>query len=333
MKSFNKQKPEGWQKTVLFGICVTLFLLVCAVTSYNSYHLITLRNELNELKIKLDNCLVHNDPTSMASRGKRNVIDYNKIENKSDGALEINGHVFPGIQVTSGSHERHDTLEMKLVPNSSVIRVNSQSSTVSRPVKKQLLKSLDHSSEYGGDSDSEFRVIREQEISRRRYPRVGRVKLPAIHFNGDTSKYNIQLHDHYKGNGHIRHLQRTFMDWKPSYWVNKAGMDNHFDFDAGTITIKESGLYFIYAQIYYLDEHDRNGYAIEKNNQKLLMCTVAAHSEQRLTKGNTCYTAGVDYVAEGDTINIVDLSHDRYSIFDTGKSFFGLVKLSDVKIK
>lgn len=50
-------------------------------------------------------------------------------------------------------------------------------------------------------------------------------------------------------------------------------------------------------------------------------------------KGNTCYTAGAEYLHAGDLVALGDLSDNSYSIFEPGKSFFGVIKLGDVKIK
>lgn len=86
-------------------------------------------------------------------------------------------------------------------------------------------------------------------------------------------------------------------------------------------------------QIYYLDEHDTNGFRVYKNNDAFLQCTTMSHSLERVIKGNTCYTAAAEYLAEGDIISLGDLGDGRYSLFEPGKSFFGFVKLGDVRIK
>lgn len=84
-------------------------------------------------------------------------------------------------------------------------------------------------------------------------------------------------------------------------------------------------------QIYYLDEHDVTGYRVFKNNQMILQCTITQHSTTRMMKGNTCYTAGVEFLASGDIISLGDVTAGKYSLFEPGKSFFGLVKLGDFR--
>lgn len=101
--------------------------------------------------------------------------------------------------------------------------------------------------------------------------RMGRVKLPVVHYSGDTSKYVLGQHTNFNGkffhatltlvlytyiykstslgNGHLKHPQSTFVDWKVSDWATSAGMDAYFSMEDGILTIKETGIYFIYAQV------------------------------------------------------------------------------------
>lgn len=80
--------------------------------------------------------------------------------------------------------------------------------------------------------------------------RTGRMRpLPSAHFSGDTSKYVVGQHDNFRGNGHLRHLQRTYVDWTEAGWFRALGMDQHFTLTDGVLTIKDPGLYFIYAQV------------------------------------------------------------------------------------
>lgn len=140
---------------------------------------------------------------------------------------------------------------------------------------------------------------------------------------------------------------------KPAYWVDDHAMERFFDMHQGVVTVKEHGLYYIYAQvrpilfattlpktasniilfeqIFYHDDHDTNGYIIEHNSEPLYQCTTATHSNQRVTKSNTCHTAGINYLNAGDKIHIKDLGSHRYTLFDAAKSFFGLIKVGDLR--
>lgn len=61
--------------------------------------------------------------------------------------------------------------------------------------------------------------------------------------NFSSTKYTIL------GNGHLRHTHKNFVDWVASDWVKKTAMDSHFSMSEGIVTIKETGLYYIYAQV------------------------------------------------------------------------------------
>lgn len=54
------------------------------------------------------------------------------------------------------------------------------------------------------------------------------------------------------GNGHLKHPQSTFVDWKVSDWATTAGIDAYFTMEDGILTVKESGIYFVYAQVRYI---------------------------------------------------------------------------------
>lgn len=82
-----------------------------------------------------------------------------------------------------------------------------------------------------------------------------------------------------------------------------------------------------------MDEHDLLGYWVQKNGEMILQCTITLQSSSRKTKGNTCFTAGVEYLVDGDTVSVADITEGKFSLFESGKSFFGLIKISDGRIR
>ncbi|KAJ9592172.1 hypothetical protein L9F63_001288, partial [Diploptera punctata] len=156
----------------------------------------------------------------------------------------------------------------------------------------------------------------------------------AVHYDGDTSKYSLG-HEHYEGNGKLRHPDGKFMDWTQTNWSRHLGIRN-FVMNDGEVTVRDSGIYFIYAQIYYVDEHDVNGFRVYVNNNAILHCTtmtVHLPGEHRRPKSNTCHTSSATYLSERDKVSVRDVNGLRYSLFEPAKSFFGLIKLSDAKLK
>lgn len=76
-----------------------------------------------------------------------------------------------------------------------------------------------------------------------------RFKTIGVHYEGDTSRYEGAYHEHYDGNGRLRHPGGVFTDWKPSEWGNEYAMDRFFKMESGIVSITEAGLYYIYAQV------------------------------------------------------------------------------------
>ncbi|KDR21454.1 Ectodysplasin-A [Zootermopsis nevadensis] len=159
--------------------------------------------------------------------------------------------------------------------------------------------------------------------------------IAAAHYDGDTSNYELG-HTHYEGNGRLRHPDGKFTDWTATDWMQQLGMNRFFQLQEGTVTVRDSGIYYIYAQIYYVDEHDVNGFRVYKNDRPVLHCTtmtVHSSAEHRRAKSNTCHTSAAVYLAPGDKISVRDVDGMRYSLFEPAKSFFGLIKFGDARIK
>ncbi|GAB0094243.1 hypothetical protein DMENIID0001_095040 [Sergentomyia squamirostris] len=161
--------------------------------------------------------------------------------------------------------------------------------------------------------------------------RHARSRVIAIHYTGDHNKYNANLHNHHKINEKLKHHRGAYSYWSPANWASNYGMENYFVMKNGTVTVKEPGLYLIYAQIYYDDEHDKNGFVVKHNNEDLLLCNVMTHSERAVLKSNTCHTSGVALLRADDQIEVADIGSSRYSLFRPTTSFFGLAKIGDLR--
>ncbi|CAG2055447.1 unnamed protein product [Timema podura] len=158
-------------------------------------------------------------------------------------------------------------------------------------------------------------------------------QLVVAHYHGDTSRYSTD-HPYYDGNGRLRHPDGIFTDWVASSWMNQLGMNRHFTLQqGGTVTIRTSGVYYIYAQIYYVDEHDTNGYRVYVNNIPVLQCTTSTSHVPNTSQSNTCHSTTLHYLNQSDQLSIRDVEGLRYSLFEPAKSFFGLIKMGDATIK
>ncbi|KYN02021.1 hypothetical protein ALC62_07173 [Cyphomyrmex costatus] len=113
----------------------------------------------------------------------------------------------------------------------------------------------------------------------RRHLRAPR-QVYAIHYGADSSLFSTQ--DEHTGNGRARHYNGVFRAWQPSEWVADLGMSRHFTLAGdGKLTVHEPGLYLVYAQIHYLDEHDENGFHVLVNGRPILQCMVRIEKHKR----------------------------------------------------
>ena len=80
----------------------------------------------------------------------------------------------------------------------------------------------------------------------------------------------------------------------------------------GVVTVSQPGIYFIYAQINYVDSQDVNAFQILVNDSEWLMCTTMTHTPGHTTKVNTCYTGGVRFLEAGDRVMVRNTDNDRY---------------------
>jgi len=108
-------------------------------------------------------------------------------------------------------------------------------------------------------------------------------------------------------------------------------LDQNFalEVQSGTVTVGQAGVYYIYAQVNYLDENDVNAFQVTLNGEAQFLCTTMTHTGQiTVSKANTCYTGGVAYMEAGDTVAVRDLEPNRKSVIRPAHTFFGMVQLS-----
>lgn len=151
----------------------------------------------------------------------------------------------------------------------------------------------------------------------------------AIHLEADV--VGLEGPD-YEGAGRVRVADSIFRNWTPSRWAKRMKMDKRLTLKNGRITVGSPGIYFVYAQINFLDDHDVNAFQIIVNDSPFLLCTTMTSTPHPTTKANTCYTGGVKFLEQGDTIFIKNLEENRFSVMLPSHSFFGLAQLSDMGI-
>jgi len=149
----------------------------------------------------------------------------------------------------------------------------------------------------------------------------------SVHFVGKLDSPPVD------GNYRNQEVDGKFRHWKLARWGKKMHLENEFPINNGTIQVKQPGIYYIYAQINYLDEHDVNAFQVLLNDDPFLLCTVMTHTgrSHTISKANTCYTGGVTFMEANDEISIRDLEVGRHSVIRPAHTFFGLIQLSGLK--
>ncbi|XP_066595826.1 uncharacterized protein egr [Prorops nasuta] len=159
----------------------------------------------------------------------------------------------------------------------------------------------------------------------RRHLRAPR-QIYAAHYGADSTLFTND--DEHTGNGRARHNEGVFKAWRPSDWVSDLGMQRHFSIKPdGRLTVHEAGIYLVYAQIHYLDEHDENGFHLLVNGRPIMQCMV--YSPGTGHKSRSCFSAQVTALHAGDKLVLKDVGPARYTLFQHDKSFFGLAKLGE----
>jgi len=152
-----------------------------------------------------------------------------------------------------------------------------------------------------------------------------RKHVTAIHLEGEIPRVGGV-----GSGGRIQLSDGVFRDWSVSRWAKRMHMNRKIKLDQGILTVGSPGIYFIYAQINYLDDHDVNAFQIMVNKSPWLMCTTMTHTPRATTKANTCYTGGVRYLEQGDNLMIKNTDTNRFAVMLPSHSFFGLVQLSEM---
>ncbi|KAM7345843.1 TNF superfamily member 12 eiger isoform 2-T5 [Cochliomyia hominivorax] len=144
---------------------------------------------------------------------------------------------------------------------------------------------------------------------------------PAAHFHISHSvpyhKHRVQIYNH-DGDVYIG---------KPSV-TNELDVDNYFHVDHGVVTVREPGLYYVYAQICYNNNYPKNGFTIFHGEKEFLQCLLNTHNSN-ISLINTCHTSGLIYLRHNEHIHIRDFHSNRLTYLSdkSDRSYFGLIKI------
>lgn len=123
----------------------------------------------------------------------------------------------------------------------------------------------------------------------------------------------------------VRHHNKRHTHWTSKDDAKGHAIDSSsFRFEDDQLIVREPGLYYVYAQITYDNDHDKNGFKVVVKDKTHLSCTV--HS--RGSNTNTCFTAGLVKVENAEMrILIEDVDPNRTHVMYPEKTFFGAFKV------
>lgn len=115
---------------------------------------------------------------------------------------------------------------------------------------------------------------------------------------------------------------------KPRWTNERDSLDNYFHVEKGDLTVHESGLYYVYAQVCYHNHYSTNGFIIFHGHKPFLQCLINIHTNNN-TVINTCHTSGLIYLKRDEHIHIRDFHTDRrtHLVEENNRSYFGLIKI------
>uniref|UniRef100_A0A1B6MSB9 THD domain-containing protein n=2 Tax=Graphocephala atropunctata TaxID=36148 RepID=A0A1B6MSB9_9HEMI len=115
----------------------------------------------------------------------------------------------------------------------------------------------------------------------------------------------------------------------------ESGLLSSFTFNktSGIFMVKEPGIYFMYAQIFFTSRHERSGFHIKKNGSNVGQCMTTTHSPGSDVKRNTCFTALILHLQEQDSLLITEVDGSKYrdTSFKDSHSYFGLIQLKSTQ--
>lgn len=152
----------------------------------------------------------------------------------------------------------------------------------------------------------------------------------AIHLVGDTTKYKQAKEKHYDANNRMYHPKGHIKDWKIDSTVSLS--EQNFNLEQGRLRVKKSGLFFVYAQIYYSTKEDTSGFNILLNENITMRCITTGVSTEQMTgthttAPNSCFSAKLMRIQQNDTLSIKETQGERFTIFEPSRSFFGMYRL------
>ncbi|XP_047023502.1 uncharacterized protein LOC124632644 isoform X1 [Helicoverpa zea] len=146
-------------------------------------------------------------------------------------------------------------------------------------------------------------------------------ELVVAQFNGAIREFNLGK-------------ESIMGPWVRDMEVSSKNSEDKIELNSNYVTIKEGGLYFVYAQVVYLTKAPNCffvwAHLAGKESRLLSTCATGDDTSNRsLSRSQmSCSVQTVARLYKGDTVNIAQREPNRTVLLRPGYSYFGFVKLS-----
>ncbi|XP_066949207.1 uncharacterized protein [Macrobrachium rosenbergii] len=113
-------------------------------------------------------------------------------------------------------------------------------------------------------------------------------------------------------------------EWTPAAWMDNLGLNRKYTLRRGLVTVKESGLYYLYAQVLYEQGRFGTGFQVMVDGIPVMDCTMTPSQPS-----SSCHTSGTTYLQRNAAVSIRDRESHMNAVRREENSFFGLIKLMD----
>ncbi|XP_064122349.1 uncharacterized protein LOC135226585 isoform X7 [Macrobrachium nipponense] len=113
-------------------------------------------------------------------------------------------------------------------------------------------------------------------------------------------------------------------EWTPAAWMDNLGLNRKYTLRRGLVTVKESGLYYLYAQVLYEQGRFGTGFQVMVDGIPVMECTMTPSQPS-----HSCHTSGTTYLQRNAAVSIRDRESHMTAVRREENSFFGLIKLMD----
>ncbi|XP_063967556.1 uncharacterized protein LOC129279533 isoform X3 [Lytechinus pictus] len=152
-----------------------------------------------------------------------------------------------------------------------------------------------------------------------------------IHFVGNVSS-RVETHPesvHPLSPRMVNISENLLSDWAYAYWTPRRQKEN-FVLNNGVVTVKEPGVYFIYSQVQFFDDHRLNGHVLTIQGIEEERFKCAERPAQNPLSMQTCYAGGLAFLHRDSRVSVRLAFSHRWVNMHKDSTYFGMYKVADL---